>query len=474
MSQPLITPLLLCGGSGTRLWPLSRKSFPKQFVRFVGDDSLFQSAARRLSGPGFAAPVVISASDYRFIITEQLLEAGIDPAAILIEPAAQNTAPAILAGTLAIHARDPQALVLIAPSDHLIPDTSAFMGALQNGLEAANSGKIITFGIQPDRAETGYGYLEPEEATGDGPRPLCRFVEKPTASAAHEMLTSGKYLWNSGIFLASVQTLIAAFETHAPALLEAVQQAYENATPDLGFLRLAPEPWARAADISIDYAIMEKADNLMVVPFADGWSDLGDWASVWRESAPDRDGVVAYGAATAIECKDTLLRSESVGQEIVGLGLENIIAVSMPDAVLVADTSRAQDVKAVVDSLKAKSIAQAETFPRSHRPWGWFETLTLGPRFHVKQIMVHPGGKLSLQSHHHRAEHWIVVAGTATVTIGDETTLISENQSVYIPLGQKHRLENQGRVDLHMIEVQTGAYLGEDDITRYEDIYARD
>lgn len=472
MGNDIITPVLLCGGSGTRLWPLSRKSYPKQFVRFIGENSLFQASSKRLSGTGFAPPVVISASDYRFIVTEQLLAAGIDPGAVLIEPEGRNTAPAILAATLEIASKSPDALVLAAPSDHIVPDTQAFRDAVQLGAKAASEGRIVTFGVVPDRPETGYGYLEPDGST-KGIRPLLRFVEKPDAEKAQEMLVSGNYLWNSGIFLFSVKTLIAAFEKHAPDLLQAVRAAHDKAKTDLGFQRLDPAAWAKAENVSIDYAIMEKANNLSVVPFDGRWSDLGDWDAVWRESARDNAGVALAGPATAIECKDSLLRSESDGQEIVGLGLDGIVAIALPDAVLVADRERAQDVKRVVEALKAKSVKQAETFPRDHRPWGWFETLVLGHRFHVKRIMVHPGGKLSLQSHQHRAEHWIVVAGTATVTVKDEVTLVTENQSVYIPLGEKHRLENNGRVDLHMIEVQTGSYLGEDDIIRYEDVYAR-
>ena len=467
-----ITPVLLCGGSGTRLWPLSRKSYPKQFARFVGDDSLFQASAKRLSGKGFSRPVVVSGSDYRFIVTEQLMSAGLDPAAILIEPEGRNTAPAILAAALTIAAGDPGALILVAPSDHVVPDTEAFRRTVQEGIPAATDGRIVTFGIVPDRPETGYGYLEPDGTT-DGPRPLLRFVEKPDEATAEEMITSGKFLWNSGIFLFSAQTLIDAFRKHAPDLLASVQAAHEAATPDLGFLRLDPAAWATAENVSIDYAIMEKSGNLTVVPFAGRWSDLGGWDAVWREAQQDETGTALSGSATALDCTNTLLRSENPDQQIVGLGLDGIVAIAMPDAVLVADRNRAQEVKRVVDTLKGAGIRQAESFPRDHRPWGWFETLALANRFQVKRIMVHPGGKLSLQSHKHRSEHWIVVAGTATVTVGDEIKLVTENQSVYIPLGEKHRLENEGRVDLHIIEVQTGAYLGEDDITRYEDVYAR-
>ncbi|UWR98370.1 mannose-1-phosphate guanylyltransferase/mannose-6-phosphate isomerase [Phaeobacter inhibens] len=472
----MITPILLCGGSGTRLWPLSRKSYPKQFVPLVGETTLFQASALRLSGEGFAAPMVLTNSDFRFIVTEQLAEAGIDPGAILIEPAGRNTAPAVLAAALWLRARDPDGLMLVAPSDHVVPDAAAFRAAVAAAEPAARAGELVTFGIKPDRAETGYGYLELDGDPGDfSPKVigLKRFVEKPDLATAEDMLASGQFLWNAGIFLFSVKAIIAAFETHAPDLMAPVQGAVDQGEPDLGFLRLDPAAWDGAADISIDYAVMERAENLAVVPYAGGWSDLGGWDAVWRESGPDGDGIVTQGRATAIECSNSLLRSEDDGLEVVGIGLKDVIAVAMPDAVLVADASRAQEVKKAVAALKAKSARQAEAFPKDHRPWGWFESLVVGERFQVKRIHVHPGAALSLQSHHHRSEHWIVVEGTAKVTVDDSVQLVSENQSVYIPLGAVHRMENPGKVPMVLIEVQTGSYLGEDDIIRYEDIYAR-
>ncbi|UWR62821.1 mannose-1-phosphate guanylyltransferase/mannose-6-phosphate isomerase [Phaeobacter inhibens] len=472
----MITPILLCGGSGTRLWPLSRKSYPKQFVPLVGETTLFQASALRLSGEGFAAPMVLTNSDFRFIVTEQLAEAGIDPGAILIEPAGRNTAPAVLAAALWLRARDPDGLMLVAPSDHVVPDAAAFRAAVAAAEPAARAGQLVTFGIKPDRAETGYGYLELDGDPGDfSPKVigLKRFVEKPDLTTAEDMLASGQFLWNAGIFLFSVKAIIAAFETHAPDLMAPVQGAVDQGEPDLGFLRLDPAAWDGAADISIDYAVMERAENLAVVPYAGGWSDLGGWDAVWRESGPDGDGIVTQGRATAIECSNSLLRSEDDGLEVVGIGLKDVIAVAMPDAVLVADASRAQEVKKAVAALKAKSARQAEAFPKDHRPWGWFESLVVGERFQVKRIHVHPGAALSLQSHHHRSEHWIVVEGTAKVTVDDSVQLVSENQSVYIPLGAVHRMENPGKVPMVLIEVQTGSYLGEDDIIRYEDIYAR-
>ncbi|MEM7240135.1 MAG: mannose-1-phosphate guanylyltransferase/mannose-6-phosphate isomerase [Pseudomonadota bacterium] len=469
----MITPVLLCGGSGTRLWPLSRKSYPKQFVPLTGAQSLFQASALRLSGDGFAAPLVVTGSDFRFIVGEQLHGAGLAPSAILIEPEGRNTAPAVLAAALSL-ADDPDRLMLVAPSDHVVPDAAAFRAAVAAGAEAARAGQLVTFGIRPDRPETGYGYLElGGQALGAAPVPLRRFVEKPDAARAAEMLAAGTYLWNAGIFLFRVRTILAAFETHAPGLLDPVRRAVAGATGDLDFTRLDPEAWAGAEEISIDYAVMERASNLSVVPYDGGWSDLGDWDSVWRDTARDAAGIAASGPATAIDCRDTLIRAESPDQAVVGLGLDNIAVIAMSDAVLVADRSRTQDVKKVVETLKAKGAKQATQFPRDHRPWGWFETLVLAERYQVKRIVVKPGAALSLQSHFHRSEHWILVTGTARVTVGDEVKLLTENQSIYIPLGAIHRLENPGKVNMELIEVQTGIYLGEDDIVRYEDVYAR-
>lgn len=476
----LITPVLLCGGSGTRLWPLSRKSYPKQFAPIMGEETLFQATARRLSGASdslrFAAPMVLTNSGFRFIVTEQLQAAGIDPGAILIEPEGRNTAPAVLAAALRAHAEDENAVLLVAPSDHVVPDTAAFHAAVARGLEAVAQGQLVTFGITPTHAETGYGYLELAAAAGAGDAavPLKKFVEKPDAARAADMLASGNFNWNAGIFLFRAADILAAFKAYAPALMAPVQAALDEARPDLGFLRLAPEPWGRAEDISIDYAVMEKAENLSVVPFDAAWSDLGGWDAVWRESGPDAQGVVAADGATAIDCRDTLLRSDSEQLEIVGIGLEGIIAVAMNDAVLVADRSRVQDVKKAVAALKQKGAAQATQFPKDHRPWGWFESLVVSDRFQVKRIQVHPGAALSLQSHLHRSEHWIVVKGTAKITVNDEVKLVTENESVYVPLGAVHRMENPGKVPMVLIEVQTGAYLGEDDIVRYEDVYARE
>jgi mannose-1-phosphate guanylyltransferase/mannose-6-phosphate isomerase len=469
----MITPVLLCGGSGTRLWPLSRKSYPKQFVPLVGGKTPFVASAQRLTGAGFAPPVVVTGSDFRFVVTEQMIAAGVDPAAILIEPEARNTAPAVLAATLHVAAGNPDALILIAPSDHAIADPDAFRATVQQGAPAAQAGRIVTFGITPTHPETGYGWLELSGAATAGPVDLRRFVEKPDATTAAAMLAAGNFLWNAGIFLFSARTMIAAFEAHAPAMLDPVRNALAQARVDLGFLRLDPAAWSGAEATSVDYAVMERAQNLSVVGFGAGWNDLGGWDAVATEMGRDAAGVARSGRATAIDCANTLLRSDSEGVELVGLGLTDIIAVAMDDAVLVAHRSRAQDVKLAVVALKAKGAKQAEHFARDHRPWGWFETLALSDRFQVKRIVVKPGAALSLQSHVHRAEHWIVVSGTARVTVDDKVQLVTENQSVYIPLGARHRLENPGLLPMVLIEVQTGAYLGEDDIVRYDDIYAR-
>jgi mannose-1-phosphate guanylyltransferase/mannose-6-phosphate isomerase len=473
----MIHPVILCGGSGTRLWPLSRKDYPKQFSRLFGEESLFQASLRRFRGPGFAAPVVLSHSDFRFLVAEQLSGVGVTEAAILLEPEARNTAPAILAAALHLETEGQgDAVMAVAPSDHVIRDVAAFHAALEAAAPAAREGRLITFGIRPDRAETGYGYLELDAAPQDfTPRvaQVVRFVEKPDAATAADMVASGRYLWNAGIFLFGVKHLIAAYEALAPDMVAPLRAAMAAARPDLGFIRIGAAEFARAPENSIDYAIMEKSDAVATVPLDCGWSDLGAWDAVWREMEADGAGLVTAGDVTAIDCRATLLRSEDEGPRLVGVGLDGVAVIAMRDAVLVASMDKLQAVKDAVKVMKTAGVREAETFPRTYRPWGWYETLALDGRFQVKQIMVPPGRKLSLQSHVHRSEHWIVVKGTAMVTIDDEVKLVTENQSVYIPLGATHRLENPGKVDLHLIEVQTGSYLGEDDIIRYEDIYNR-
>ena len=475
-TQSPITPVILCGGSGTRLWPVSRKSYPKQFTRLSGQESLFQASLKRLKGDGFGAPLIVTGDPFRFIVTEQLAAAETDPAGILIEPEGRNTAPAVLAAALWLQAQDPDALMLVAPSDHVFPDPEGFRATVATATPAARKGSIVLFGIGPTRPETGYGWLElaaGSDAQTDTPQPLARFVEKPELARAKSMMDAGNYLWNAGLFLMRAGTVVDAFKSLAPEVVVPVDGAVERATSDLGFTRLDPEAWSDAPDISIDYAIMEKSKNLLAMPYRGGWSDLGGWDAVWQEAGPDGDGNVSEGAATAIDCSGTLLRSEPEGPELVGIGLKDLVAVAMPDAVLVAPRAESQRVKEAVTALKAKGATTAEQSSRDHRPWGWFESLVIGDRFQVKRIVVNPGAALSLQSHVHRAEHWIVVQGTAQVTVDQDVKLVTENQSVYIPLGAVHRMENPGKLPMVLIEVQTGAYLGEDDIIRYEDVYSR-
>jgi len=469
-----IVPILLCGGSGTRLWPLSRKTHPKQFSNIVGNKSLLQATAILLKDSGFADPIAVTCDSLRFITTDQLADVGVTAQKVIIEPEGRNTGPAVLAATLIAEVSDPDALVLVMPSDHVIPDVAAFADTVKRAQQAAINGRIVTFGIVPTHAETGYGWLEMgADYNANAPSPLVRFVEKPDSDTAQKMLESGNFLWNAGIFLMSVKCVRQAYETNASDLVATVTQSVADAELDMHFTRLAIEPWLATRDISIDYAIMERANNLSVMPFDAGWSDLGSWEAVFASENPDADGNVVTGAAVNIDCKNTMLRSESDGLALVGIGLENIVAIAMPDAVLIARAGSGQSVKKAVAILQSKNVKQATDFPVDYRPWGWFERLAIGPRFQVKRIVVKPGGVLSLQSHHHRSEHWIVVEGTAKVTVDGKAKLVSENESVYIPLGATHRMENPGKVPMVLIEVQTGSYLGEDDIVRYEDIYSR-
>ncbi len=472
----MIHPVILCGGSGTRLWPSSRKAYPKQFVGLLGQESLYQSTLRRLTGGLFTQPVVMTNEEFRFLASEQAAAIGLSDARIVVEPCLRDTGPAILTAALLL-ARDAgeDALMLIAPSDHVIADTSAFRSTVERGVEAARAGALVTFGVTPDRPETGYGYLELSgKPDGSGvPVPLASFCEKPDAETAAEFLAAGTYLWNGGIFLFRAGDVVSAFETHAPQLLAPCKAALDSGAQDLNLFRLGAESYADAEAISFDYAVMEKAEKVSAVPLDCSWSDLGSWEALWQEEGPDENGVSTHGPVTVLDCADTYLRSEEENMQLVGLGLKDVVVVAMRDAVLVADKGRSQEVKEVVKTLRAAQVPQADDYPRFHRPWGWYETLCIDSRFQVKRIMVHPGGVLSLQSHHHRSEHWVVVSGTAEVTVGEEIKLLTENQSVYIPLGAVHRMANPGKLPMYLIEVQTGAYLREDDIVRYEDVYGR-
>jgi mannose-1-phosphate guanylyltransferase / mannose-6-phosphate isomerase len=462
----------MCGGSGTRLWPVSRQSYPKQFADLFPGGSLLQRTLERIAGQGYAEPLLLTNQEFRFIVAEQAAAAGCKEARIVIEPMGRNTAPAVCVAARMVAETDPEGVLLVLPSDHLLTETDAFHAAVAVGAEAAEAGHLVTFGIRPDRPETGYGYLELAGPAGAAAQPFLRFVEKPEAGAAAEMVASGRHLWNSGMFVFGVSAILDAFARHAPEVDAGCKAALETGHEDLDFFRLGEAAYATSPDISIDYAVMEHVEG-RVVPIDCGWNDLGSWKTVWKETPRDGSEVATAGPAVAIDCEGSLLRSDHPDVQLVGIGLQNIVAVATRDAVLVADMDRAQEVRRAVEALKARGVPQATEFPRFYRPWGWYETLALGPRFQVKQIMVKPDARLSLQSHVHRSEHWVVVAGSARITVDEDVRLLTENQSVYVPLGSVHRLENPGKVDLHLIEVQSGPYLGEDDITRYEDIYAR-
>lgn len=473
MSLPKIHPVILCGGSGKRLWPASRKTMPKQFVRFGDDVSLLQQTIRRMEDISCAPPVLLTANEYRFVVAEQVADLGVKGHRLVVEPEPRNTGPAVCAAVELVYAQDHDGLVLICPADHIITDVMTFANAVAAAIPSAIRGEIVTFGIRPDRPETGFGYIElAGNASVDGvPQTFRRFVEKPDVETAQMMLDSGKYVWNAGIFLASAKTFMTAFGRHAPTLRAAVRRSIREAKTDLDFLRLGA-CYAEAPDLSVDYAVMEHETGT-VVPVSIGWSDMGSRRAVWEAAQRDASGVATSGTALSLNCRDSLLSARDEGIQVVGIGLRNIAAVATRDAVLIADLDSTQAVADAVKELKLRRAPQAESFRKEFRPWGHYETLALGKRYQVKSIVVKPGGELSLQSHLHRAEHWVVVEGTARVTIGNTVSTVAENQSVYITLGEIHRLANPGKVELRLIEVQTGAYLGEDDIIRYEDIYAR-
>ena len=473
MSPSRIVPVILSGGSGTRLWPVSRESFPKQLWPLISEQSLLQETALRAQGPAFAPSVVVCNQEHRFLIAEQLRAAGIDGARIVLEPVGRNSAPAIAAAAVLVAETDPDAVLWMMAADAAIADVPALHLALDAAAAAARAGHVVTFGARPTAPETGYGYIEAgaELAGLPGVHAVARFVEKPDAAAAAVLVASGRHLWNSGMFVFTAATLLAEMETHAPAVLAAVRAAVAGRQVDLDFIRLGVEAFAASPSISLDYAVAERTARAAVVPAELGWSDVGSWTALWELGAKDSAGNVALGDVVLEGAENCYVRSDGMLAAVVGL--KDAVVVVTQDAVLAAHRDHAQDVKKLVDRLRAAGRKEAGTHNRVYRPWGFYESLIAAERFQVKRIVVHPGQKLSLQKHYHRAEHWVVVSGSALVTRNDEVLLVQENESVYLPLGCVHRLENPGRIPLALIEVQSGAYLGEDDIVRLEDTYGR-
>ncbi len=463
-----IVPVIMCGGSGTRLWPLSRKALPKQFVPLVQGKSLLQLTLERAALLG-KQPLIVAGEDHRFLVQECAISAEVHPT-ILLEPMARNTAAAMAAAALNAPAN---ALLLFLPADHHIPDSAAFAATIRAGVKAAQSGLIVTFGVQPTSPSTAYGYIQ-QGTVLDGlgqAHAVQRFVEKPDATRAQAMLLEGGYFWNAGIFLIRASVLLAALQTHAPDILASCRQAVAGQIADGEFRRLDASAFGACRSESIDFALMEKAGNVAVLPFAAAWSDVGSWNAVAELSEADSQGNRIYGQGHVLNASRTYIHAPH--RPVVALGTANLLIIDTADALLVADAAQAEQVKAVVAQLEAQGVSQAQHHRRVARPWGAYDSVDAGARFQVKRIVVKPGARLSLQKHHHRAEHWIVVSGTAEVTNGDKVILLSENQSTYIPLGQVHRLANPGKVPLEIIEVQSGAYLGEDDIVRIEDAYGR-
>lgn len=478
-----LQPVILSGGSGTRLWPLSREQYPKQLLALAGDDTMLQATATRLDGLAGVCevddrPIVVCNEDYRFMTAEQLRAIGKATDRIILEPVGRNTAPALtLAALLSVEGgEDP--LLLVMPADHVIGNRTAFQQAVATGAAQAAQGAMVTFGIVPEHAETGYGYIRCGDACADGVRAIAEFVEKPDAATAQAYLASGDYLWNSGIFLVRAGTWLNAMAQLQPSMLAACERSMAGHRRDTDFVRVDAAAFRECPSDSIDYAVMEHLagrDDLgiagVVVPLAAEWSDLGAWDALWQIADKDAQGNACQGDVLVEDVQGSLVIATD--RMVACVGVSDVVVVETPDAVMVLDKSRTQEVKKIVARLKAEKRPQASAHRKIHRPWGYYDSIDHGERFQVKRIVVNPGASLSLQMHHHRAEHWIVVSGTARVTRGEETFLLSENQSTYIPLGTSHRLENPGKIDLHMIEVQSGTYLGEDDIVRFEDIYKR-
>jgi mannose-1-phosphate guanylyltransferase/mannose-6-phosphate isomerase len=472
----MLIPVILSGGSGTRLWPLSRELYPKQLLPLVGDHTMLQETAKRLDGVAdLGAPVVVCNESHRFMVAEQMLQLGTKPAAIILEPVGRNTAPAVaVAALVALHRtqgteQDP--ILLVLPADHVIRDVEAFREAVASGRAAAEAGKLVTFGVVPDRPETGYGYIR--KAKGQGPAyPVAEFVEKPNLETAVRYVQSGEYFWNSGMFMFRARTYLAELGKFAPEMLKACEAAVTAAKSDLDFTRLSAETFGACPSDSIDYAVMEKTADAVVVPLDAGWSDVGSWSALQDALPRDASGNVISGDVITEGTTGSYLHATS--RMIAAVGLTDHVVVETKDAVLVAPRDKVQDVKALVNQLKAQGRYETSLHREVFRPWGSYDSIDNGDRFQVKRLVVKPGAQMSLQLHHHRAEHWIVVSGTARITRGEETFLLGENESTFIPMGTKHRIENPGKVTLHIIEVQSGSYLGEDDIVRFEDVYGRE
>lgn len=469
----MIFPVILSGGSGTRLWPVSREALPKQLLPLISERSMLQETALRTHGvDGIEAPLVICNQEHRFLVAEQMLEIGVKPSAILLEPVGRNTAPAVAVAALWALAQSEEACIVVLAADHLIQDVETFRVAVSNAAAIAKNGELVTFGIIPEMPETGYGYIKRgNEISGSEGFKVERFVEKPNKTDAEKMIAEGGYYWNSGMFVLGAKSYLIELEKFRPDILIAAKKAFDLGQTDLDFVRLDKGAFSECPSESIDYAVMEKTNRAALIPVSMGWNDIGSWSAVWDVSEKDDRNNVMVGDVVLNDVDGCLIRSER--RMVAALGVKDLVIIETDDAVMVADLSRAQDVKNIVNGLKLKKRKEALHHRRVYRPWGYYESIDSGDRFQVKRIMVKPGEKLSLQKHHHRAEHWIVVSGTANVICGEQQILLAENQSTYIPMGEVHRLENPGKIPLHLIEVQSGSYLGEDDIVRFEDVYSR-